>query len=250
MSLNHLKHFFILGAAALSLSACDGGNSVAEAAVDPSAEIQAFIDAPSRVRPHKPTDPHGKLGAEQLAEVALQHLQESRVQLAIDTLGSALERYPQDTALLNLRASILLQQGRASLALADLNRAVEINPHDPALFTNRAQALRRFDRNDEALQDLEAALELDPQFVGALFNRGGLHFEAGRYELALADFQRCIEIEPGLPAFWFNRASTREAMGRHEEAIDDLQHFLSLSPEPGWAKLAEDMLAQWQAALS
>ncbi len=242
----------LLGFAA---SACDGGGVVTvEDAGTQSDELKAFLESPAEQSvssgAHRPNDPHAKLGPMQMAQVALQHLDESRTQLALDTLGEAIGKYPDNVMLLSVRASIFLQSEQTSLALADLNRAVEIDPHDPVLLTNRAQALRRFDRSEDALRDLDSALELKPDFVAALFNRGSLRFEAEQYAEALADFERCIEIDPELPAAWFNLASTRDAMGQREQAIGDLEHFLSLSPEPGWIQIANDLLAQWRAEVS
>jgi tetratricopeptide (TPR) repeat protein len=183
---------------------------------------------------HKSGDPHAKLDPEQLATVALQHLDESRTGLALQTLDEALARFPDHAMLLSLRASIHFQNGQTSLALTDLN----------------AQALRQFGRDQDARRDLDGAIEIDDRFVAAYFNRGSLSFEAGDYAAALADFDRCIEIEPAVAAAWFNRASTHEAMGKRELAIADLEHFLSLDLEDNWKQMGRDLLAQWQESHS
>ena len=216
-----------------------------------SDEMKAFLETPQQqaasAGAHKQSDPHANLSPQKMAQVALQHLDESRPQLAFETLNAAIGKYPQNAMLLSLRASLFLQQQQTSLALADLNRAIEINPHDPILLTNRAQALRQFGRKDDARRDLDSAIELDPGFIGAHFNRGSLHFEAEQYDLALADFNRCIELEPDVPAPYFNRASTWEALGKRDQAIIDLERFLSLKPEASWAQVARDLLTQWDS---
>ena len=240
-------------AVTLALGACDGG-SVAVVENEQSEELKAFLSTPSSQQPvagaHRQSDPHANLSAQKLAQVALQHLDESREQMAFETLNSAIGSYPGNAMLLSLRASLFLQRQQTSLALADLNRAVEINPHDPVLLTNRAQALRQFGRNDAARRDLDLAIELDSGFVAAYFNRGSLHYESAEYGLAMADFNRCIELDPEVPAAYFNRASTFEAMGDRDRAIDDLQYFLTLSPEASWVRIAKDMLEQWDPGLS
>ncbi len=237
---------------ALALAACDSGNiAEVEAGAQESEALKEFLQAPAKpAGAHRQSDPHANLSADKLAQVALQHLDEGRGQLAQETLNEAIARYPDNPMLLSIRASLFLQISQPSQALADLNRAVELNPHDPILLTNRAQALRQFDRNDEARRDLDSAIELDPGFVAALFNRGSLHFEAEKYDLALIDFNRCVELAPATPAAYFNRASTHEALGDRDNAIKDLQHFLTLSPEANWAQVAEDMLKQWQSEKS
>ncbi len=241
------------GMLALALGACDSGNVSVVEEGEQSEELKAFLEQPATPvtsGAHRQSDPHANLSPDKMAQVALQHLDEGRGQLAVETLNEAIGKYPDNYVLLSIRASVFLQQQQASLALADLNRAIEINPHDAILLTNRAQAYRQFDRADDARRDLDGAIEIDPNSVAAYFNRGSLLFEAEQYDLALADFNRCIELEPGVPAAYFNRASTYEALGQRDEAIGDLEHFLSLDPEESWARVARDMLKQWDPDLS
>ena len=252
-NLSRCSAWFTVGILVLALGACDNDKVSAVEESEQSEELKAFLESPPRTTvsgAHKPSDPHAKLSADKMAQVALQHLDEGRAELAVETLNEAISKYPGDVMLLSIRASLFLQQQQSSLALADLNRAIEINPHDAILLINRAQAYRQFGRDDDAQRDLDGAIEIDPKSVAAHFNRGSLLFEAEKYELALADFNRCIELEPAVPAAYFNRASTYEALGQRDKAIDDLEHFLTLNPEESWAQVARDMLKQWDPNLS
>ena len=245
--------WFTAGTLAIALVACDSDKVSTVEEVEPSEELKAFLESPPRTNvsgAHKQSDPHASLSADKMAQVALQHLDEGRAELAVETLNEAIGKYPQDVMLLSIRASVFLQQQQSSLALADLNRAIEINPHDAVLLVNRAQAYRSFGRNEEARRDLDGAIEIDPNSVAAYFNRGSLLFEAEKYDLALADFNRCVELGPAVPAAYFNRASTYEALGQRDKAIGDLEHFLTLNPEESWAQVARDMLKQWDPDLS
>ena len=245
---------FAAGILVLCLSACDSDNVAPVGNGEQSEELKAFLETPtqqvSQSGAHNQNDPHANLSAQEMAQVALKHLDESRENLAFETLNVAIDKYPDNAMLLNLRSSLFLQKRQTSLALADINHAVELNPNNPVLLTNRAQALRQFGRSEDALRDLDSAIELDSKFFAALFNRGSLHLEAEKYDLALADFNRCVELQPDVPAAYFNRASTFEAMGNREHAIGDLKHFLTLSPEESWAQIARDMLKQWDPDLS
>ena len=251
--LTGLTGWLTAGILSLAVLGCDSGNVTVDNSEEQSKELQAFREAPPRPvnsGAHRENDPHADLSAQKMAQVALQHLDEGRAGLALETLHAAIGKYPEDAMLLGIRASLFMQQQQTSLALADLNRAVELNPHDPILLTNRAQAFRQFRRIEDALRDLDSALEIEPRFVAAYFNRGGINFEAEKYALALVDFNRCIELEPEAPAAYFNRASTYEALGDRQRAIADLQHFLTLQPEESWAQIARDMLRQWDPELS
>lgn len=249
----HRIGWLTAGMLAIALGACDSDKVSVVEKVDQSDELKAFLESPPRTNvsgAHKQSDPHAGLSAEKMGQVALQHLDEGRAELAVATLNEAIGRYPGDVMLLSIRASMFLQRQQSSLALADLNRAIEINPHDAILLINRAQAYRQFGRDDEARRDLDGAIEIDPNSVAAHFNRGSLFFEAEKYDLALADFDRCVELEPAVPAAYFNRASTYEALGQRDKAIGDLEHFLTLKPEESWAQIARDMLKQWDPDLS
>lgn len=249
--LTNLQRVIAAGMLALALAACDSGNVAKVEQGEQSEALKSFLESPPKTAgAHKQNDPHASLSPDKLVQVALQHLDEGRAPLALETLNEALGKFPNDTMLLSVRASLFLQNQQTSQALADLNRAVELTPHDPILLTNRAQAYRQFGRNDDARRDLDSAIELDQKFVAAYFNRGSLHFEAEKYDLALVDFNRCVELEPGVPAAYFNRASTHEALGDRNRAVEDLQHFLTLSPEASWAQMAEDLLKRWQSEKS
>ncbi|MGB5327758.1 MAG: hypothetical protein WBO58_06010, partial [Gammaproteobacteria bacterium] len=145
-----------LAAGMLALGLYAGGCAAASENDEPSEAMKSFLEAPSQSGAHgQQSDPHANLGPQKMAQVALQHLDESREQMAFETLNAAIVKYPGDAMLLSIRASLFLQKQRTSLALADLNQAVELNPHDPILLTNRAQALRQFGRNEDALRDLD-----------------------------------------------------------------------------------------------
>ncbi len=249
----HAARWVTAGMLALVLGGCDNDKVSVVEEGEQSEDLKAFLESPPRTNvsgAHRQSDPHASLSADKMAQVALQHFDEGRPELAVETLNEAIGKYPDDVMLLSIRASMFLQQQQSSLALADLNRAIELNPHDAVLLINRAQAYRQFGRNDEARRDLDGAIEIAPNSVAAYFNRGSLLFEAEKYDLALADFNRCVELEPAVPAAYFNRASTYEALGQRDKAIGDLEHFLTLNPEESWAEMARDMLKQWDPDLS
>jgi Flp pilus assembly protein TadD len=138
---------------ALVLGGCDNDKVSVVEEGEQSEDLKAFLESPPRTNvsgAHRQSDPHASLSADKMAQVALQHFDEGRPELAVETLNEAIGKYPDDVMLLSIRASMFLQQQQSSLALADLNRAIELNPHDAVLLINRAQAYRQFGRNDEA----------------------------------------------------------------------------------------------------
>jgi hypothetical protein len=80
---------------------------------EPSEVMKQFLESsPPAAGAHGQSDPHAGLSAEKMAQVALAHLDESRTQLAFQTLDTAIARYPENAMLLSIRASMLLQGQR------------------------------------------------------------------------------------------------------------------------------------------
>ena len=172
----------------MGLVACDNnaslGNSAPDntatdaqtALVNTSQQEQATRPGSSRKGPHGSShDPHANLSPDKYAQVALQHHNEGRPALAMDTLNQAIEKYPKSSSLHGVRCSLYLEQGSSAAALAVLNKAVELDPPDAGFLTNRAQAYRSFGRTEEAMADLDSAIELDKNFVAARFNLSLIH---------------------------------------------------------------------------
>ncbi|MCP5373986.1 MAG: tetratricopeptide repeat protein [Hyphomicrobiales bacterium] len=251
----------------LALGTLSAAPASAADAEHPAAGTSPFADAPDREKlrrrlqrlvggtedpaptapragAHRPKDPHAALGPESMIRVALQHQDEGRPGLALDTLGDALRRYPGHPDVLLVRGSLLLQQDRTADALRDLEAAAQAAPGNPAIYVNRAQAYRRFGNTSKAMADLDRAVELAPDNLAARFNRGSMHFNGGRFDLALADFERCVAVDPHAPPPHFNLAMTRAQMGDRDGAVADLRRFLELADSPQWRDVAEKKLAE------
>lgn len=220
-------------------------NTVEEAlSFDPDA---AHNNEGPRAGAHGRKDPHAKLSAEKLIQVALQHHEEGRSAEAINTLNQAIAKF-NDAKLYAVRGSLLLEQGQVSDALPDLEKSLELKPDDPLTLTNRAQAYRQFGRIEESLADLNRAIELEPDLIAARFNRGAIRYSSQEYEAALRDFDHCIAVDPHSAAPYFNRAAVHDALGQREAAVADLNRFLEMSDNKAWNKTAEQLLQRWQSA--
>jgi len=193
-------------------------------------------------------DPHTGLKAGGRAKVALQHYQAGRVDQALTVLTSGIERFPDEPALLVVRAGILTEQQQPDAALADLEVAAKLAPDNPMVLTNRAQLYRGAERDDDALKDLNRVVSIAPDYVAARYNRGSLRYEQGDYQGALQDFDHCIAIDPHLSAAYFNRANARAALGDHAAAIADIDRFVDIADDAHWLVRARQLRAEWEAA--
>jgi tetratricopeptide (TPR) repeat protein len=194
---------------------------------------------------HKQNDPHINLTVDKFIKVALQHKQENRVNLAIETLNNAMKIHT-DAQLLAVRGSIYLELGKSKLALIDFEKGLNLAPNDTSLLINRAQVYREFGQISEALNDLNKAIDINPNLLAAFFNRGSIYFSSGDYQLALVDFEQCINLNPHASATYFNRATTLYLLGNTQLAIDDLTHFIKLNNNNEWNKIAQNLLDQYK----
>lgn len=232
---------FAIGLVAVGAVGCDqeaGPGDEAAAPVDPAATF--------RPGPHSAGDPHANLSPDSLAKVALQHLHEGRIALAMETLTVAIGRYPDDAELHGIRGSVLLEQGDVGAALTDIDAAVRLAPNNPLHLTNRAQVYRSFKRDEDAWQDLNRAIEIDPDLVSARFNRGSLAYSMGDLDTAISDFDHCIALDPHMAPPYFNRAAVYDAMGERALAVADLNRFVEIAPTEEWKGVALELLEEWQ----
>jgi tetratricopeptide (TPR) repeat protein len=213
---------------------------------DVNQTIESYLGKISN-EPHVNSSPHVGLSADKLAKVALQHYDEGRYSLAMQTMDDAIKRFPDDDQLRSVRASFLLQEKKISAALTDIEKAISINPNKAEYYLNRYVMYHHFKRDKEGLADLNKAIELDNDFLAAYFNRGGLYFTQGEFEKALEDFQTCVAISPHTSSCYFNRSAVYNELGKTAKAIKDMQHFLELNQQESWQKTAEELLAKWQA---
>lgn len=215
------------------------------------AQIQKFLDKSGdadtgHASPHQGGDPHGQLNAEQLARVAIRHLDEARPMEAMGTLNKALGNFPDDSQLFAVRSQAHAMTGQFSEALTDIEQALKKAPDNPHYLVNRAMLYSKFDRDTDALEDLDRAIALQPGFIAGHFNRGALRYIREDYAGALEDFEQCIALDPHTAAPYFNRAAVYDAMGMPTEAIADLERFMQLTDSEAWMQTARNLLKQWR----
>lgn len=239
--LTHRSAVIAIGLVAVGLAACDRNSGPGK-----EAEVRDTAAATLRPGPHSAGDPHVNLDADRLAQVALQHLDEGRVALAMETLDTAITRYPDAAELHGVRGSVFLEQGDIGAALTDIDSAVRLAPGNPLYLTNRAQIYRAFKRDGDAWEDLNRAVEIDPDLVSARFNRGSLAYSMGDLETAISDFEHCIALDPHMAPPYFNRAAVYDAMGERDLAVADLNRFIEIAPTEEWKGVAQELLEEWQ----
>lgn len=139
--------------------------------------------------------------ADALNAMAVEHMRESRFELARPLLHAAREAAPEDTAVLQNLASAALALGEFQTALDTVGEALTRNDADPALRELRGRILYQSGDAELSVEDLAFA------------------FDAGRASAGL----------------WLIKALCLDA--RIDEAIEDIEKLLADHPERGLAML-------------
>jgi len=246
------KHGLITAIVMIALLACEKASqqSLSNNTDEPDNGMrQQSVVAVSTHSPdkHEAADPHVKLMPDKLAQVALQHRAEGRIDEAISSLNLSIKTYPNNAYLYAVRASLLMELEKYDLALQDLNKAAILDSEDALVLVNRAQVYRQQERTENALDDLNRAIQVKPDLLAAYFNRGAIFLSQGEKEKALKDFNTCITLQPNTPAPYFNRATIHFSNNQTEAAIADLKKFIQLSDSDEWKNQANTLIKKWSS---
>jgi tetratricopeptide (TPR) repeat protein len=118
-----------------------------------------------------------------------------------------------------------------------LKKAVERAPQNAALVTNLANKYYDAGRYEDAIRYYQRALTLDPQNVSLMTDLGTAHFYAGRPDEAIGFYNRSLEIDPrhvqSLHNLVIVNLQGRKDAAAARAALDRLK-----SVEPGNASIA------------
>ncbi len=138
-------------------------------------------------------------------------------------------------------------------ALKALDQALSWSPEDVALLNDKASLLLGLGRRDEALAHFEKALALEPDSAILLNNLAWVMVRQGQ-NLARAESlaRRATQLEPGLASYWDTLGLTQQTQGHPVSAAASYYQALKLDPDLASAKanLLKSLLAMDQATLA
>ncbi|MHC4133846.1 MAG: protein kinase domain-containing protein [Planctomycetota bacterium] len=141
---------------------------------------------------------------------------------------AAFESHPRSAWILMSRA-IALQRGGNGTDACDLaGRAVEIEPDDHALQEARARILLDAGLSTEAEVAIEKALALNPNCPGGRYLQGLVFERFERWEDGLRAFSRCLELEPGNSWAHHNHGVMLCHLNNPRAALDSFDRTLEL----------------------
>jgi tetratricopeptide (TPR) repeat protein len=197
-------------------------------------------------------------------EAAAASMKAGKTRAALATLDAALQKTPNDDALLALRARLRLDLGQAAAAVEDLTAFLQRTPN-PYTFTDRGRAYRQLARFREELADYDRAIRQDPSFAPAYLERAFTmtYYQKGndptpyltkvieldprswrayylrgqeygywnnKLHLATADYRRVVELKPDHAQAYCNMAFALREAQRMNEVDGWLQKCYALDP--------------------
>jgi predicted O-linked N-acetylglucosamine transferase (SPINDLY family) len=172
--------------------------------------------------------------ADLLNRVALDALQQSRTERALELLQHSVRLWPaQPQAHLRIGAA-LMELRHWQEAFEPLARALELQPHFPEAHYNRGNALLALEQPAAALEAYDRALAQRPAYPEALDNRGTALHRLGRFDEALDSYRQALALRADFPPTLNNYANVLRDLGHLNEAIAYCDRALALRPRyPG-----------------
>jgi tetratricopeptide (TPR) repeat protein len=186
--------------------------------------------------------------ARQAFREALKFREEKRLDKALQSLGRAVELFPDYFQALAERGDLLIGEGKLTEAAEDFARALKVNPrYGPAL---RGAGYCKLEKREfeESAKYLEQATTAQPSDANAYLLLGIAYLELDRREPAEAALIKALSFntQRELRAH-IHLGNLYARTGRYKEAADELRKYLAANPnDPAAAELTE-VEARWRA---
>lgn len=151
-----------------------------------------------------------------------------RTDEALTSLDKARALAPDDVAILNQHANVLLSLNRPRDALAEFESVLARMPNHAEAHLNGGIAQAELGEPEAALAAFDKALAIAPGHPAALYNRALVLYALGRYAEAVAVHDAVLAVRPQHAGAWLNRGRALAAVNRYDEAIGGYEKALSL----------------------
>jgi len=150
---------------------------------------------------------------------------------AVRLYRAILERDAGHADALHLLGVAAYQRGRHEQALDLIGQAIARNPDDAKYHNNLGNVLRDSIQLDAAIAAYEAALARDADFADALHNLGTALGETGRVADGIAKLERAATLVPGRAGTFGNLALLHDKAGDRDAAMAAARAAVALAPD-------------------
>lgn len=173
-------------------------------------------------------------------------------------MTKAIDLFPTDPELLNLRSIIYSKSSQQYKALDDLKLAIQKTPHEPVFLANLSLVYQELGAVETAYELLNKALQMtgpksDSVFIASLYsNRGGMNVLRGKDSEALQDFTDSVRLYSDARPAHQQRTTLLLRTGKIREAEAGLKQYLGKFPDDPFGTMqmcmAQLLLRQLSAA--
>ena len=165
-------------------------------------------------------------------QIALQHHQAGRLDLAEEIYRRILAVEPDHADALHLLGVIAHQVGKHEVAVEYIGRAIGLNGTEAAFHNNLGEAYRSaYGKPHEAVACYRRALELKPDYAEAHNNLGNALQDQGKLDEAIACYRRALELKPDYAEAHNNLGNALKDQGKLDEAVACYRRALELKPD-------------------
>lgn len=162
--------------------------------------------------------------------IAAQKIDAGELQPAETMVRQILEKQPENPFALHLLGLIAHKVGRGEMALELIGKAIERMPNQAQFHANRGEMCRQLKRLDEAIAHGEKAIRLDPNSATAHSNLGIAWYDRKEYEQAEACQKKALALNPQLLPALNNLGSIQRARKDRAAAIACYEKVLAIDP--------------------
>jgi tetratricopeptide (TPR) repeat protein len=165
--------------------------------------------------------------------------------LAISKYTEILKKKPNDSIILNDRATAYQQKKDYAHAIVDFNKALSIKA-DGFVYYNRAITYQAMRAHDKAISDFTRALKLTPHKppieTDCLIGRAHSYVEKENADAALADLNEAIKIGTDESDAYVLRGIVHKVRHEYELSVADYEKAIALNPNEARSYDAEAYL--------
>ena len=164
----------------------------------------------------------------------------SKLDLAISTLGRAVNIAPDDPFIYVLLGNAYKENKQLSEAASSFKRAISLEPENTLIRLNLGLACLQFSDNKCAIDHLNKVVLVYPNELQAISALGAAYHGSGDYESAEKQYKYVLDYEPGNLFLWYNLAKTQLALGKFKDASYSINKAISLAADEKFADLYLD----------
>jgi tetratricopeptide (TPR) repeat protein len=193
-----------------------------------------------------PVDPREEGFVESLLERAAQASQAGRTADALESLGDAAARRPDDPRVQRALGRAWLEMGELANAIGSLRSAVSLDAAMVDAWLDLGTAYERAGDPRSALTCYDRATAVQPSFAQAWFRSAELAQSLGRTDDAIARFQRATEAGPTTRFGRQGAARALLAMNHDQKAEAVLREAIAVDPDDAVSQdLLGHLLSNW-----